>query len=65
MYLQRCTACDTHTLQERCPKCGAATRSAHPARFSPDDPYSEERTTFFARFPGINPMTKPPFDFSI
>ncbi len=28
---------------DRCPKCGAAVRNPHPAKFSPDDKYSRFR----------------------
>ncbi|KAG7191313.1 snoRNP complex protein [Scheffersomyces spartinae] len=34
---------------------GEITKSAHPARFSPDDKYSRQRVTLKKRF-GIKPM---------
>ncbi len=36
-----CGACRSYTLSET--HCGAATASAHPARFNPSDPYGELR----------------------
>ena len=29
MKMQKCPDCATYTLAERCPKCGAETKSAH------------------------------------
>ncbi|KAG9390850.1 box H/ACA snoRNP component Nop10p [Carpediemonas membranifera] len=43
MLLLKCTACESYCISRCCPKCGAAAVSAHPARFSPDDPYSRQR----------------------
>ena len=37
---------------------GKPTQSAHPARFSPDDQYSQERVTLKKRF-GLLPTQKP------
>ncbi|KAJ1720536.1 snoRNP complex protein [Coemansia erecta] len=37
---------------------GEATKSAHPARFSPDDKYSRQRVTLKRRF-GILPTQQP------
>ncbi len=34
-----CRECGRYTLKERCPICGGSTNVAHPAKFSPDDPY--------------------------
>lgn len=39
--IYRCIACKTYTLKDRCPRCGSKSRTAHPAKFSPDDPYLE------------------------
>ena len=36
-------------LQKVC-ECGGPTRSAHPARFSPDDKFSKHRVTLKKRF---------------
>lgn len=63
MILCKCSSCDAYTLEETCPHCGAATRTAHPARFSPDDKYSEQRVRFLSRFPGSSLMTSPAFTF--
>ncbi len=41
--LRRCTKCDTYTLKTSCPKCNQETKSAHPAKFSPDDKYMRYR----------------------
>ncbi|NYZ78106.1 hypothetical protein H0N96_01755 [Candidatus Micrarchaeota archaeon] len=30
-------------MLERCPKCGAAARAAHPAKYSPVDKWGEYR----------------------
>ncbi|CAG8524770.1 5351_t:CDS:2 [Paraglomus occultum] len=38
-----------YTLKKQSPK-QAATKSAHPARFSPDDKYSRHRITLKKRF---------------
>ncbi len=41
--MRRCTGCGRYTLKNSCPKCGTETRSAHPAKFSPDDKYMRYR----------------------
>lgn len=41
--VRRCPACGRYTLRRECPGCGADTRSAHPARYSPDDKYARYR----------------------
>lgn len=41
---------------------GKPTKSAHPARFSPDDKFSRERVTLKKRF-GILPTQLPPNEF--
>jgi len=38
-----------YTLKEESPS-GACTQSAHPAKFSPDDPFSQERILCKKRF---------------
>lgn len=40
---------------------GLPTKSAHPARFSPDDKFSRERITLKKRF-GILPTQTPPHE---
>lgn len=41
--VRRCPACGRYTLRRGCPECGGDTRSAHPARYSPDDKYARYR----------------------
>ena len=41
--LRRCNKCFEYTLKAKCPSCGEETRSAHPAKFSPDDKYMRYR----------------------
>ncbi|XP_078148319.1 nucleolar RNA-binding Nop10p family protein [Carex rostrata] len=41
---------------------GAATESAHPARFSPDDPYSRQRVLLKRRF-GLLPTQQTPLKY--
>ncbi|GMH38243.1 hypothetical protein BSKO_06127 [Bryopsis sp. KO-2023] len=50
-----------YTLKKEGPD-GKSTISAHPARFSPDDPYSRERITCKKRF-GLMPTQGPPFRY--
>jgi len=35
--------CCVYTLQEKCPKCGSKTRTAHPPKFSAADKYGKYR----------------------
>ncbi|MDD1661856.1 MAG: RNA-protein complex protein Nop10 [Methanomicrobiales archaeon] len=35
--IRRCPVDSTYTLSPVCPCCGGQTRTAHPARFSPND----------------------------
>jgi H/ACA ribonucleoprotein complex subunit 3 len=35
--------CCTYTLKERCPVCGAGTKTAHPPKFSAQDKYGRYR----------------------
>ncbi|MFA5331408.1 MAG: RNA-protein complex protein Nop10 [Methanoregula sp.] len=44
-HIRRCSADNTYTLSQTCQKCGNATVSAHPARFSPEDRYGRYRRT--------------------
>jgi H/ACA ribonucleoprotein complex subunit 3 len=41
--LRVCRACSRYTLREKCPECGVATRTPHPARFDPADRYGKYR----------------------
>ena len=43
VLLKRCTSCKEYTLQETCPRCGAAAKPNRPAKFSPEDNYGEYR----------------------
>ncbi|MEA5037919.1 MAG: RNA-protein complex protein Nop10 [Methanocorpusculum sp.] len=42
-HIRRCPECNTFTLFTICQKCGSSTVSAHPARYSPEDPYGKYR----------------------
>ncbi len=41
--LRVCLECNAYTLKEKCRLCGGDTKSAHPAKFSPDDRYMRYR----------------------
>jgi H/ACA ribonucleoprotein complex subunit 3 len=41
--LRLCRGCGRYTLAEKCPACRGATRTPHPARFSPGDRYGKYR----------------------
>ena len=41
--LRKCSKCGAYTLKMNCPKCNEETKSAHPAKFSPDDKYMKYR----------------------
>lgn len=43
VLLKRCTQCKEYTLQEACPRCGAAAKPNRPAKFSPEDQYGQYR----------------------
>lgn len=44
VLLHRCSSCGMYTLRaDRCPYCGGTPGAAHPAKFSPEDPYGEYR----------------------
>ena len=38
-----CRNCATYTLRDTCPRCGSATVSPLPARYSPEDRYGKYR----------------------
>ncbi|HIJ97827.1 TPA: RNA-protein complex protein Nop10 [archaeon] len=42
----KCKKCSTYTMQAKCPNCGAATITAEPAKFSPDDKYGKHRRLY-------------------
>ncbi|MBI2578278.1 MAG: nucleolar RNA-binding Nop10p family protein [Candidatus Aenigmarchaeota archaeon] len=35
--------CCAYTMQEKCPRCGSRTKSAHPMKFSAEDKYGKYR----------------------
>ncbi len=41
--LRKCLRCRSYTLKEVCKKCDEATKTVHPAKFSPDDKYLRYR----------------------
>ena len=41
--LRKCSECGAYTLKTNCTKCNKETKSAHPAKFSPDDKYMRYR----------------------
>ena len=41
--LRLCEICMVYSLKEKCIHCGNETKSAHPAKFSPDDKYLKYR----------------------
>jgi len=44
VLLRRCPNCGMYTLRrDKCPYCGGTPGAAHPAKFSPEDPYGEYR----------------------
>ncbi|HEU18659.1 MAG TPA: RNA-protein complex protein Nop10 [Deltaproteobacteria bacterium] len=45
--IRKCPYDGTYTLSFFCPSCGRATRTAHPARFSPEDKYGAYRRRLF------------------
>jgi len=46
--LRVCRTCHRYTVLAACPECGAATRSPHPARFSPQDRFGAYRRKLYA-----------------
>jgi H/ACA ribonucleoprotein complex subunit 3 len=49
MYYEEADGSRVYTLKKTDPN-GEPTKSAHPARFSPDDKFSRERVTLKKRF---------------
>jgi H/ACA ribonucleoprotein complex subunit 3 len=41
--IRRCPDDGTYTLHLACPRCGTATVTVHPARYSPEDRYGNYR----------------------
>jgi H/ACA ribonucleoprotein complex subunit 3 len=46
--LRRCRTDGRYTLRELCPTCGGPTRTAHPARYSPEDRWARYRRALYA-----------------
>ncbi|CAL6002144.1 Ribosome_biogenesis protein Nop10 [Hexamita inflata] len=63
MYLNICQKCERFTMAEKCPMCGKAVVTAHPAKFSPEDKDSQARVEFQKRSPGENLLTKEKYNF--
>eukprot|EP00199_Chlamydomonas_sp_CCMP681_P007654 CAMPEP_0119106644 /NCGR_PEP_ID=MMETSP1180-20130426/5506_1 /TAXON_ID=3052 ORGANISM="Chlamydomonas cf sp, Strain CCMP681" /NCGR_SAMPLE_ID=MMETSP1180 /ASSEMBLY_ACC=CAM_ASM_000741 /LENGTH=64 /DNA_ID=CAMNT_0007092009 /DNA_START=85 /DNA_END=279 /DNA_ORIENTATION=- len=59
MYYDDEAGTRTYTLKKLDP-AGNPTKSAHPARFSPDDKFSRERYTLKKRF-SLLPTQQPPY----
>ncbi len=46
--INKCSMCSKYTLStENCPECSGKTKSAHPARFSPEDKWGVYRRRLF------------------
>ncbi|KAL0485357.1 H/ACA ribonucleoprotein complex subunit [Acrasis kona] len=58
MLMRYCEGCSLYTLKASCAKCEKETRSAHPARFTPDDKYSKYRVELKKKY-GLLPTQKP------
>ncbi|MGA8543391.1 MAG: RNA-protein complex protein Nop10 [Thermoplasmata archaeon] len=41
--LQVCRTCSRYSMHSKCPSCGGATRTPHPARYDPADRYGKYR----------------------
>jgi H/ACA ribonucleoprotein complex subunit 3 len=41
--LSKCSKCGAYTMKVDCQKCGSATVTSHPAKYSPDDKYARYR----------------------
>jgi H/ACA ribonucleoprotein complex subunit 3 len=55
--LLRCRSCRRYTLSERCPSCGGASGTPHPARYSPQDRYARYRRALYALGEGSGART--------
>ncbi len=44
--IRKCEKCNRYTLKDKCKKCGDASVSVHPAKFSPDDKYLKYRIAY-------------------
>ncbi len=53
--LRLCPAGHGYSLRAACPTCGAATRSPHPARYSPEDRYARYRRALLAAASPVTP----------
>ena len=43
MKMKKCVECGAYTLENECPKCGAAASIPNPPSFSPIDKYGKYR----------------------
>ena len=62
MLLQYCENCNRYTFKSVCPNCGHGTRSAHPARFSPQNQESANRYQTKEKY-GQLPTQKPDIEY--
>ncbi|KAL6762083.1 H/ACA ribonucleoprotein complex, subunit Nop10 [Haematococcus lacustris] len=60
MYYENANGERVYTMAKVDPD-GNPTKSAHPARFSPDDKFSRERITLKKRF-NLLPTQQPPYE---
>ncbi|EAL49521.1 ribosome biogenesis protein Nop10, putative [Entamoeba histolytica HM-3:IMSS] len=58
MLLYYCDNCKQYTMKTECPQCNGYVRSAHPAKFSPVDPYSKYRIATKKEFGLLPTSTK-------
>lgn len=50
MLMKYCDKCKTYTLKDVCANCNCASRSAHPARFTPQDNFSKYRVALKRKY---------------
>jgi H/ACA ribonucleoprotein complex subunit 3 len=42
-HILKCLSCSNYTMQEKCPSCGGDAVNPKPAKYSPEDAYSDYR----------------------
>lgn len=42
-HILKCEKCGEYTMQEKCPKCGFATKNPKPAKYDPTDKVGKYR----------------------
>ncbi len=47
--IRKCPRCGKYTMKELCDVCNIKTKIAHPAKFSPDDPYLLHKIKIIAK----------------